>query len=987
MKKPLFVLILAFLLIPQLASAQATSISVGGSTSALSATYNTATTVDPNLTITANGDITGFRVQISQTYTPGDVLGYTGTLPTGITQSWNSTTGVLSFNGTTTAANWQTLLRTVTFRSTTSTCYANQRRVTFVAGTVFYNPLTEHFYEYVAGNTTWTNSYTVAAAKSYFGRAGYLATILSEAENNFIWKLMASDAWFGASDDFNYINTAKGSTFFANQAAAEGKWHWVTGPEKGQNFSNNNTPSTTLVSGMYHKWAPGEPNGTTEAFGQFYSSNNGQWNDLANSTLPGYICEYGDMPGDLTTSVTILTRDIIISNGSSGIISGGNINVCSGTNSTTLTLTNLTGSVVRWESSFDNFFTAGTTITNTTNTLTVSNITKTTYYRAIVNSTSPTACSSLASSSVYLSVKPTLSGTVFAANNIICSGGLAELTLSGQQGNVNKWQRSIDNVTWTDIANTNTTLSQTLYGLGTGLNTDGVNDYVTIPKPTLNSFTIEYWVKTSMTSLTGSQWYGGNGIVDAEVGGSTSDFGTALLNGKLAFGVGNPDVTIQSTTTINNGTWYHVAATWDGSTGTMKLYINGIQEATASGPTGTRSAPPGIRIGSIQTAIQYFSGSIDELRIWNTVRTQAEIQSGMNSEVNTTAALVEYYKFNQGTANGANPGVTTLTDNSGNSNNGTLYNFGLTGTTSNWVDGMGANYYYRVEVQTPNCGAAVYTTSKMVSITSGAPPIGGSVSSAVHPTATNSGTLTLSGHTGTIVKWQRSTNSGVTWTDIVNTSTTNSYTNQIDGTLYRAQLTSGTCGNTFSASGMITVAPFTYSGFIYDSENTGILNVPVNVYYKTKSGSTYTLLSTTNTDATGKYTITTSLSVSLYDFRIEISNLSISIPTINDAQFFNQKILNQSFNAKDYYRMDVNNNGDLTITDVFLVFYRVSGGITAWTYSIPTYRIFNNTQWSIINSSNANLKLTYPGSQSINVDNPISGGTTNFYVVRTGYKQ
>ena len=104
---------------------------------------------------------------------------------------------------------------------------------------------------------------------------------------------MANDAWFGASDDYGYINLAKGSTVYANQSASEGKWHWVTGPEKGQNFSNGNTPSTTLVSGMYHKWAGGEPNGTSEAFGQFYSSNNGQWNDLANSNLGGYVCEYG----------------------------------------------------------------------------------------------------------------------------------------------------------------------------------------------------------------------------------------------------------------------------------------------------------------------------------------------------------------------------------------------------------------------------------------------------------------------------------------------------------------------------------------------------------------------------------------------------------------------------------------------------------------------------------------------------------------------
>lgn len=973
-------------LIPNLVSAQATSISMTGTTSTLSATYNTATVVDPNLTITANGTITNFRVQISQTYTSGDVLDFTGTLA-GVTGAFNSTTGVLVFTGTATAANWQTLLRTVRFKSTTSTCYANQRRVTFTAGSVYYNPLTEHFYEYVAGTISWTGSYTAATGKSYFGRAGYLSTMLSSAENNFVWKIMPSDAWFGACDDYTYVNAALGTTTYASQVAVEGKWHWVTGPEKGTLFSNGNGSPVT-VTGKYANWAGGEPNNAgNEHYGQFYSSNNGMWNDLPNTTLGGYICEYGDMPGDITTSAPISTRNITVTNGSSGYITGGDINVCSGSNSTTLTLNGLTGSVVRWESSFDNFFTAGTTISSTSTSIVISNITRTTYYRAIVNSSSPVSCSNLASSSVYLTVKPTMSGSIFAANNSICSGGNVDLTLSGQQGNVNKWQRSFDNTNWTNISNTTTSLSETLYGLGNGLNTDGSNDYVSLPKPTLNNMTIEYWVKTTQSSLTGSQWYNGNGIVDAEVGGSTSDFGTALLNGKLAFGIGNPDVTIQSTTSINTGTWYHVAATWNGSTGEMKLYINGVLEATGSGATGTRTAPPNIRIGSIQTGIQYFNGTVDEVRIWNVVRTQSEIQSNMYNEVSTSSSLSSYYKFNQGTSNGTNTGLTSLTDASGNSNTGTLYNFALTGTTSNWTDGMGGVYYYRVEVQTPSCGAAVYSSSKLITITSGTPPNGGSVSSAVHATNTNSGTLTLTSYTGTIVKWQKSTNSGVTWIDIVNTAATYSYINQTDGTLFRAQLTSGTCGNAYSQPGMIVVSPFAYSGYIYNSEGVGVPGIPVKFYYKDKTQSTYTLVSTSTTDATGKYTITSSLSVNLNDFRVIVDNLSVTPPSIIDAQYFNQKVLLQTFNAKDYYRMDANGNSNLTITDVYQIYYRLAGGIGNWQFSVPSYRLFTTSQWLIISSSSTNLTSTYTGTQSITVDSLLSNGTTNLYLVRTGYKE
>jgi hypothetical protein len=764
MFKRALILLSIIWLAPTLVNAQATSVSLGGSSSTLSVSYNTWTKVDPNVAVTANGTITGFRVQISQAYTSGasgDQLRSTATLPSGVSVSaFNTTTGILVFNGTASAADWQTVLRGVEFKSTTATCYALQRRVTFVAGTVFYNPLTEHFYEYVSSSGSWTAAKTSASNRSYFGRAGYLATMMSEAENNFIWKLMSSDGWFGGSDEVSEVNTAKGTTAFASQAAVEQKWHWVTGPEKGTQFSN----SSTAVTGQYAKWAGGEPNNAGgEHYAQFYSANSGSWNDLPNTSLPGYICEYGDMPGDITSSVTISTRNIEISGASSGWISGGNLNVCSGSNSTTLTLNNYTGSIVRWESSFDNFFTAGTTITSTSSSITVTNLTKTTYYRAIINSTSPTSCTGLATSSVFLSVKPTNAGTIFAANNSICSGGQAELTLSGQQGNINKWQRSTDNVNWTDISNTTASLNQTLTTAGT--------------------------------------------------------------------------------------------------------------------------------------------------------------------------------------------------------------------------------YYYRVEVQTPNCGGAVLSTAKTITVTSGTPPVGGSVSSAVHATSTNSGTLTLSGYTGTIVKWQRSINDGVTWSDITNTSATNSYSNQTDGVLYRAQLQNGTCGFTFSSAGMIIVAPFTQTGNVYNSEGVGIANISIQLYSKPKSDSNYNLLSSSTTNSSGAYSFSTQLSANKNDFRIVIGSITVDNPTSTDAQSFTQKVLSQSFNSKDYYRMDANGNSTLSITDIFLVYSKANSNLSAWPNSTPAYRIFKASDWTPINNGTTNLTSTYPGLQVLTVDALVSGSTTNFYLVRTGFRQ
>ena len=727
-------IIILLLILPILGYSQATSVSLGtSSTGTLSASFNTWTKVDPNLTLTANGTINGFRVQISQSYisgTSGDQLRSTATLPSGITVSaFNTTTGVLVFNGTTTASNWETVLRGVEFRSTTSTCYALQRRVTFVAGIVFYNPLTEHFYEYVSGSTTWTNSKTSAENRSYFGRAGYLATMSSEAENNFIWKLMSSDGWFGASDEMGVVNTAKGTTAFASQAAVEQKWHWVTGPEKGTQFSNG----STAVTGQYAKWAGGEPNNAGgEHYGQFYSGNSGQWNDLPNTSLPGYICEYGDMPGDITTSTTILTRNVEISGASSGYISGGNINVCSGSNSTTLTLNGYTGSIARWESSFDNFFTAGTTISSTSSTITVTNLTKTTYYRAIVNSTSPTTCSSLPTSSVFLSVKPTKSGTIFAVNNSICAGGQVELTLSGQQGNVNKWQRSTDNINWVDISNTTTSLTQTLSSAGT--------------------------------------------------------------------------------------------------------------------------------------------------------------------------------------------------------------------------------YYYRVQVQTPNCGSAVNSDSKTITVTSGTPPVGGSVSSSIHTTTTNSGTLTLSGYSGSIVKWQRSTNDGVTWTDIVNTTASQSYSNISVKTLFRAQLQSGTCGFAFSSSGSVTIITETISGTV--TIPSGLSVRPELKFYLVENG-VETLLQTAIVGATGSFTFNPTKYNSTYKI---VPTYTPSLTSNDFNEVFNESqnentptqlqpglVLN---NGPKMKAGDINKDGKINISDAYLLGANISGMIpfnevywyTSSDFNSLTLSNFNNVQ-------------------------------------------
>ncbi len=220
------------------------------------------------------------------------------------------------------------------------------------------------------------------------------------------------------------------------------------------------------------------------------------------------------------------------------------------------------------------------------------------------------------------------------------------------------------------------------------LHFDGVNDYVDILNPVFDDFTIEYWIKTTQTGTSGGNWYNGIGIVDAEVGGSTNDFGTSLSGSKLAFGTGNSDYTIFSNASINDGSWKHIAVTRTKSTGAIAIYINGVLDQTGiSSNRASLSAASYLRIGGMQTGVNYFNGALDDIRVWYVVRTQAQIAANMNQELNgNEAGLIAYFKCNQGVAGKTNTGITTLFDETVIFDS-PMNNFALTSTTSNFIFG------------------------------------------------------------------------------------------------------------------------------------------------------------------------------------------------------------------------------------------------------------------------------------------------------------
>ena len=143
---------------------------------------------------------------------------------------------------------------------------------------------------------------------------------------------------------------------------------------------------------------------------------------------------------------------------------------------------------------------------------------------------------------------------------------------------------------------------------------------------------------------------------------------------------------------------------------------------------------------------------------------------------------------------------------------------------------------------------------------------------------------------------------------------------------------------------------------------------------------------TVYTDATGRYVIneTTNPATEWY-LQIDTPSVPPLIENI-DAQQSNTKSISRTFTSLDYYRYDVNNDGRINISDSYYIFMKRSGRFPSWGSPLPNSRIFTPSQYSILNSSTTDLRNSYPGVQSFTINSPINGGSSNFYLIRTGKK-
>ena len=169
---------------------------------------------------------------------------------------------------------------------------------------------------------------------------------------------------------------------------------------------------------------------------------------------------------------------------------------------------------------------------------------------------------------------------------------------------------------------------------GSALTFDGVNDIVNVADSNsldlTTGMTVEAWLRP--TTL-GSNWR--TAVLKEQSGnymyGLYAHTGSNVPSGNAI--IGGVDRDLRGTGALALNTWTHLATTYDGAA--LRLYVNGVQASSVAATGNIGTSTGALRIGGNNIWPEWFTGQIDEVRIYNRALTAAQVQADMNQSVGT----------------------------------------------------------------------------------------------------------------------------------------------------------------------------------------------------------------------------------------------------------------------------------------------------------------------------------------------------------------
>ena len=149
----------------------------------------------------------------------------------------------------------------------------------------------------------------------------------------------------------------------------------------------------------------------------------------------------------------------------------------------------------------------------------------------------------------------------------------------------------------------------------------------------LNQFTVAGWFKTS-TNFASDAYVVNKGGVGSDSPGQNLNYGIWMSSTeqiKAGFETSSgADQFVTSPTSYNDNQWHYAVVTNNGAN--VILYIDGVQVATkatsGASPESTGTKP--VRVGAnsrVTPATNFFTGEVDEIRIWNTALSASQVSS------------------------------------------------------------------------------------------------------------------------------------------------------------------------------------------------------------------------------------------------------------------------------------------------------------------------------------------------------------------------